>query len=142
MANTFLGVGVNFGVAGTTAITGTGIGTFKLQTQNHRKSAEKEVIKDGDGIDVQATIYNPTEEAEFEYVPSGSTGAAAITASVIPAIGALVTVANASQYTPIAATTWFVWDDPEIRFSNTGACRVTLRLKRWTGTNAITAVST
>lgn len=142
MANVFLGVGVNFGLAGTTAITGTGIGTFKLQSQDHKKSAEKEVIKDGDGIDVQATIYNPTEEATFEYVVSGATGAAAITSTLIPAVGAIVTVANAAQYTPIASTSWFVWEDPIIKFSNTSAAKVTLNLKRWTGTGAISAVST
>ncbi len=142
MANVFLGVGVNFGVAGTTAITGSGIGTFTLQSQNHSKSAEKDVIKDANGIDTQATIYNPTEEATFEYFCSGATAAAAITATVIPAIGALVTVTNGSQYTPIGATTWFVWNDPVINTTNTSAYRVTLHLKRWTGTGGITAVST
>lgn len=142
LANTFLGVGVNFGVAGTTAITGTGIGTFKLQTQKHSKSREKEVVKDGDGTDVQATLFNPTEEATFEYVVSAATGAAAITATVIPDVGALVTVANGTQYPGIADTTWFVWDDPEISMSNVTAARVTLHLKRWRGASAIAAVAT
>ena len=126
----------------TTAITGSGIGTFKLQSQTHKHSSDKDMVRDADGIEVQATLYNPTEEASFEYVVSGATGAAAITASVIPAVGALVTVSNASQYTPIAASTWFVWDDPQISFSNTSAAKVTLHLKRWTGTGGITAVST
>lgn len=142
MANTFLGVGVNFGVAGTTAITGTGIGTFKLQTQKHKKSLEKEVIKDADGIDVQATLYNATEEATFEYVVSGATTTLAVAATLIPSPGAIVVVTNPTQYPAIAATTWFVWDDPEISFSNTTAARVTLHLKRWTGTGGITAGTT
>ncbi len=142
MPNVFLGVGVNFGVAGTTAITGTGIGTFKLQSQEHKKSAEKEIVKDANGISVQATIFDPTQEATFEYVISGAAAADAITASVIPEIGILVTVTNAIQYTPIAATTWFVWEDPICKGSNVTAMRVTLHLKRWTGTGAITAVST
>lgn len=142
MANVFLGVGVNFGLAGTTAITGSGIGNFKLQTQEHKKTAEKEVIKDGDGISVQATIFDPSEEATFEYVVSDTTGALAITATTIPGIGTIATVVNATQYPGIADTHWVVWEDPVIKFSNTSAARVTLHLKRWRGTGAISAVST
>lgn len=142
MSNTFLGLGVNFGIAGTTAITGTGIGTFKLQSQEHKKSAEKEVIKNEDGIDCQATLFNPTEEATFEYVVSGALLADAVSATKIPEIGQIVTVANAAQYPGLASAAWFVWDDPMIKGSNTGAMRVTLHLKRWKGTGGIVAGST
>lgn len=145
MANTFLGVAVTFGVAGI-GITGTGIGTLKLQSVSHKKMAEKDVIKDADGTDVQATLFNPSQEATFEYIPSSATkGASDATikaATVIPEPGAIVTVTETTQYTSIAGTTWFVWDDPQIVGSNTGAYRVTLHLKKWTGTGAIAAVTT
>lgn len=132
---------MSFGVAGTTGITGTGIGTFKLQTQKHSKSREKDVVKDADGTDVQATLYNPTQEATFDYVVAAANQAAVPAATIIPEPGALVTVANAAQYPAIADTTWFVWNDPEISFSNTTAAKVTLHLKRWLGTGGITAVT-
>lgn len=141
MANKFLGVGVNFGVAGTTGITGTGIGTFTLQTQKHSKSREKDVVKNAEGTDVQATLFNPTEEATFEYVITATTTAGAVSATKIPEPGTIVTVVNPSQYAELAGTTWFVWNDAEVSFSNTGAAKVTLHLKRWLGTGAITAVS-
>lgn len=141
MSNTYLGVGVNFGLPGT-GITGTGIGTFTLQSQEHKKSRDKDTIRDANGTEVQATLYNPTEEATFEYFITASTGAAAITASTIPDVGAIVTVTNSTDYAAIAATSWFVWDDPVLSASNTKAKSVKLMLKRWTGTNGIAAVST
>jgi hypothetical protein len=140
-ANIFLGVGVNFGVAGD-AVTGVGIGTFKLQTQKHSKSREKDVVKDADGTDVQATLYNPTEEASFEYVVSGATTNDAVgTQTKIPEIGTKITVTS-TKYAELAGTAWFVWNDPELSRSNTGDAKVTLHLKRWLGTDGITAVST
>ena len=141
MANIFLGVAISFGVAGT-GVSGTGIGTFKLQSTTHKKSVDRDMIRDADGIEVQATLYNHTEEATFEYIPSASTQAGMIAAAVIPENGAIVTVTDTTQYTAIAGTTWFVWDDPQISASNTSARKVTLHLKRWLGTNGITAVTT
>ena len=142
MANTFLGVGVTFGVAGTTGITGSGIGTFTLQTQKHSKHREMDMVRDAVGTEVQGTLYNPTEEASFDYVASGATTALAATATSIPDMGTLVTVSAASPYAAIGGTTWFVMTAPEISFSNVGSAKVTLALKRWLGTNGISAVTT
>lgn len=139
--NTYLGVGINFGATGTT-ITGSAVGTFTLQGYDFSNSREKDVIKDGFGTDVQATLFNPTNEATFEYVISAATGAAAITATVIPDIGAIITVANTTDHPALASTSWFVWNDPVVTASNVKAKMVKLHLKKWTGTNAITAVST
>lgn len=141
MSNTYLGVGVNFGLPGT-SITGTGISTGTFQTQTHKKSRDKETIRDASGTETQATLYNPNEEATFEYFITATTGAGAITATTIPDPGTIVTVVNSTDYPAIAGTTWFVWDDPELPATNTKAKMVKLHLKRWTGTNGIAAVST
>lgn len=141
MSNTYLGVGINFGVPGTT-ITGAAIGTFTLQGYDHSKTRDKETVRDGSGTEVQATLYNPTEEATFEYVISAASAAAAITATTIPDPGAIVAVINSTDDAGIAGTTWFVWNDPVLTASNTKAKMVKLHLKQWKGTNGIAAVST
>src|SRR5436853_4031855 len=96
MANKFLGVAVNFGVSSTT-LTGSGIGTFKLQDNDTSRKAKKEDIQDGDGRTVQRSVYDESEEATFEYVISAATIAAAVTATTIPDIGTLVTVADTND---------------------------------------------
>src|SRR3982751_6340745 len=105
---TYLGVGVNFGVSGTT-ITISAVGTFKLQSIDHNKKAKVEDVADGDGATVQRTVYDPSDEATFEYVVSADTTAHAVSASTLPAIGALGSVGDTADAT-IAKTNWIVDD--------------------------------
>lgn len=141
MATTKLGIAVNFGTS-VTAVTGSGIGTFTLQSYDHARSRDVDTVRDEAGTEVQATLYNETQMATFEYIPSSSANSTLAAATIIPDPGTIVTVTNASNYTPIAATTWFVWETPKISFTNTGVARVSLTLKRWLGSGGITAVTT
>jgi len=136
MANIFLGVGVNFGVS-STGMSGSGIGTFKLQSNDHTKKAKTDDVMDGDGETVQRTVYDPSEEATFEYVISATTTAGAVTATTQAAVGTLVTVTDANDAS-IAATNWIVTDSTKKR-SNTKAALVTLKLERFAGITAVTS---
>ena len=137
MANKFLGVGVNFGLA-STGFTGSGIGTFKLQDNDHSKKAKTEDIQDENGRTVQRSVFDESEEATFEYIPSGSTTALAVAASTIPDIGTLATVTDTTNYTAIAGTNWIVADVTTKR-TNKGALKVTLKLERFPGITAVTS---
>jgi hypothetical protein len=145
MATVSLGVAVSFGVAGIGLADSTStsqLGTFKLQSYNYKRMAEKDIVKDGNGTDVQATLYNQSSEATFEYIPQASSASGVAAAAVVPAVGDRITVTSTDAFQPISASTWFVWDDPQVAASNTGALRVTLHLKKWEGSGAIAAVST
>lgn len=134
MANKFLGVGVNFGVSATT-LTGTGIGTFKLQSSDHSKKAKIDDIQDGDGRTVQRSVYDEMEEATFEYVVFGTGLADAKAQTTIPDIGIIVAVADSAD-AAIAASNWLVVDVSKKR-SNTGSARVTLKLEKIPGITAV-----
>jgi hypothetical protein len=144
MANTFLGVSIKFGTSDSTAIPGFAAGTFVLQDEDHDKDAKVEDVDDADGITVQRTIYNPSEKAKFHFVYKGASASAVATAlgsaTWFPAIGAIGTVTNAVD-AAIAGTNWIIEKVAKKR-SNTKAMLVTLDLVRFTGTNAISAVST
>ena len=124
MANIYKGVGVHWGVVSSGA---TAFGTMKLQTRDHTLRSEMETVRNADGVTEAKVYYDPTQEATFEYIPSGASGGA-ITPT-LPAIGDVVTVTD-SVYTQVAATNWLV-DDVSTRSSNTGVMRVTVRMSRY-----------
>lgn len=144
MANVFLGTAVSFGVAGTTALTGYASGTFKLQSEDHAKSASVDTVKDADGISVQRTYYDPSETATFTFFLAAASQAAMTTflgsATSLVNIGSISTVTNAADVA-IAGTNWIVTGIKAKR-TNTSAKEITLDLERFTGTGAISAVTT
>lgn len=124
MANIYKGVGVHWGVTSSGA---TAFGTMKLQTRDHTLKSDMDTIRDADGVTVAKIYYDPTQEASFEYIPTGASGGAVT--PTLPTIGDVVTVTD-STYTQIAATNWLV-DDVSTRSSNTGVMRVTIRMTRY-----------
>lgn len=135
MSNVSNGVSVAFGIS-STSFSGSGIGTFKLQSRNHSKKAKKEDVADATGATVQRTYYDPSEEATLEYIQFAANNAALTAALVTPAIGAIVTITDTS-YTEIAGTNWMV-DDVSSAGSNTSATKITLKLERFAGITAVT----
>lgn len=123
--NVYKGVGVHWGTD-STGVT-TALGTFKLQSRNFDRMAEKESIKDGKGRTVTAIYYDESEEASLEVIPTGTYGDDDLSPT-LPAIGDMVTVTD-SKFTQIAGTTWIV-ESVSSATSNTGAMRVTCKLKK------------
>lgn len=123
MATTYRGVGVCWGV-GTTAVSTV---TGALQTRDHTLRADMDETRNGEGVVVQKTYYNPTEEASFEFVASGTNGGTVT--PTLPAIGSLLTVTD-TVYTPISGSAWLV-DEVSTAGSNTSAVRITLRMTKY-----------
>lgn len=66
-----------------------------IQNLEIRKTRDKAVVQDEDGDTVGAAYFNPLEEVNVEFFPTGSTGLAAAS------VGVALTVAN---YTPAAGS--------------------------------------
>ena len=124
MANIYKGVGVHWGVTSTGA---TAFGTMRLQTRDHTRKTESELVKDADGVTVSKVFYDPTAEATFEYVATAASGGAA--APTLPACGDVITVTDA-VYTQIAGTNWLC-DEVSTKSSNTSAMRVTVKCTQY-----------
>lgn len=124
MANIYKGVGCHWGVGSTGA---SAFGTMKLQTRDHALKSEMESIRDATGVTVAKIYYDPTEEATFEYIPSGVSGGTVT--PTLPAIGDLITVTD-STYTQIAGTNW-ICEDVSTKSSNTGVMRVSIRMVKY-----------
>lgn len=131
MANIYKGIGIHWGVGSTTYTLTNG----KLQTRDHTKKSEMETVKDADGVTVQKTFYDPSEEATLEVVITGSAGTGNVT-PVLPACGDIVTLTD-TTYLAISgsATGTNVWmvDDVSTKSSNTSAMRATFKLTRYMG---------
>lgn len=144
MAATSLGVAVNFAFTGTdgAAFTGTGIGTFTLQSAKHSKTADRYEVKDAAGVLSNVTFANPGEHAVLEYLIRGSGLADALTQTKIPYQGIVVAITACASLPEIVGTTngiWFVDGEPEISGSNTDFKKVTLPLTKNPGISAVTS---
>lgn len=125
--NIYNGVAMDFGAgdATITAITNK-IGTFKVQSWDYSNKAKKEPVAGADGNTVSVTYYDPTAEASFEYIPSGTGLANAIAQVILPPIGTICTVTS-TNYTAIAGTNWIV-EDAAIKATNTKNKVISLKL--------------
>ena|ERR1035437_3352882 len=119
--NVYHGVNINFGIGSTiTSVTGL------FQTNDHGIESDNEIIRDGNGNEIEKTFYGFKQTATFDYVATqaGSpTGTATVT---YPTIGTMVTVAD-TNYTNIAGTNWLI-DNVDSKRSNTAAVRVTIKM--------------
>lgn len=131
MANIYKGIGCHWGVGSTTYSLTNG----KLQTRDHTRTDEKEIVKDEDGVSVGKIYYDPNETATLEVVITGSAGVGTVSPT-LPAIGDAVTLTD-TVYTQVSgsATGTNVWlvTDVASRSSNTSAMRVTISLLRYGG---------
>jgi hypothetical protein len=124
MAAIFNGVGAHWGVSSTTC---TAFGTFKLQSRDHKKKSETEMVKDADGVTVSKIFFDPSQEATFEYIPTSATATGSVTPTM-PAIGDKLTVADTIY--PISASNWLV-DEVSTKSSNTSVMKVTVQLSQY-----------
>ena len=122
--NVYHGVSVNFGI-GSTVTSATGL----FQTNDHGTESDNEIIRDGNGNEIEKTFYGFRQTATFDYVAGGTGGPSGTAAVVYPTIGTMVTVAD-TNYTNIAATNWLV-DNVNVKRSNTGAARVSLKMTQY-----------
>lgn len=137
MAAIFLGVALDFG-AGDLAITAIAskIGTMKVQNWEYKTQAKKDEIQDANGVTITASYYDPSTEASFEAVISGSGLADAKAQVLCPPIGTICAVTS-TNYTAIAGTNWIV-EDAQIKATNTKNKMLSLKLKQYP---AITAAA-
>jgi len=88
-----------------TTVSGTGVGTGIVQSVDFGEESDEKAIKGADGATKALIFSDARQTLTVEIIPSGATEALARAASVLPAVGATVTVTD-SQDSEIAATTW------------------------------------
>jgi len=88
-----------------TTVSGTGVGTGIVQSVDFGEESDEKAIKGADGATKALIFSDPRQTCTMEIIPSGATEALARTASVLPAVGASITVTD-SQDSEIASTNW------------------------------------
>lgn len=122
----FKGVKIHWGVSSTTT---SAFGTLTLQSRDHSRNADTDIVQDATGFAVNKTFFNYSDTATFEYIPTAAAPGAGNVTPTVPEAGDMVTVVD-SVYTQIAGTNWIV-DSASTRSSNTSAMRVTVNLTRY-----------
>lgn len=135
---TINGTAVNFGFQGTNGITITGLSGTLLQSAKQRKKADSEVTRDGLGEEVAHAWYNIHDEAELEFVVTGTGLAVAITntAAMLKTPGTIITITACTSMPDLITSVWEVQDGAEVSGSNTTSKRATIPLKRFTNITA------
>ncbi len=139
MAETVLGTGVVWGIAGTT-ITGTGIGSHLAQSSSLSIDSEMVEIKNGDGETVGTVHYNSKETFTMDVIPTGATLSliASRAANIMPAVGALITVADTDD--PYHTSKKFIFISGSKGRSNTDVAKLSFTMIRWTANDVAVAV--
>lgn len=132
MAETVNGVkGVVWGIA--TGMSGTGVTTsFESQSLQFSAEADEAEIRNGKGQVVVDIFYNQRQTITIEVIPTGATIAAARTANILPAPGAIVTVTD-TEDTELAGTNAgkYICVRASKSKSNTGATSISMELKQY-----------
>lgn len=120
------GVGIIFGASGSVSTL-----NGKMQTFDHKLSAESEWIIDELGNKVGKTYYGENETATFTAIATGTSGSATVTK---PTVGTKITVGQIADgagdtYTAISGSNWLV-DNVTVNGSNTSYVRITVELSR------------
>lgn len=108
------GIAVIWGVGSTTNISN--FGTYKLQSRDYSRKAEKAQIKDENGETKGIVFYEYTERATFRYIPNNTSGSAVVL--VLPAIGDSFSIPDATA-TQISGAGWIV-EDAGFKATNEG----------------------
>jgi hypothetical protein len=88
-----------------TTVSGTGVGTGIVQSVDFGEESDEKAIKGADGATKALIFSDPRQTLTVEIIPSGATATDAKNASILPAVGAIVTVVDTDD-TEIAGTTW------------------------------------
>jgi len=137
MAATINGAPINFGFQGT-AVSGlqgisiTGI-TGYLQSLEYSRSADVEVVKDGNGNEVVHAWSNQKRAANLELIVSGASLAATLTgvSTMLQAPGTLFGVSSCTSQPGLVGVSWEV-KDSKVSHSNTTAAKLALSLESLT----------
>lgn len=105
-----------------------GVGTFAMQSRDHNKASDSEIVQDGTGFAVNKTYYNFSESATIEVIQTAS-GPGGNLVPTLPEPSDILTLSD-TIYTAIAGTSWLV-ESVGTRSSNTSAQRTTLNLTRY-----------
>lgn len=121
------GIAVIWGVGSTTNITN--FGTYKLQTRDYSRKAEKYQSKDENGETKGIVFYEYTERATFRYIPNATSGSAVT--PVLPSIGDSFSIPD-STLTQISGAGWIV-EDAGFKGTNESALAADVEAWRYGG---------
>src|SRR6185436_16780787 len=80
-----------------TTLTGTGIGTYTIQSTDYSLEGDEKKLRGTDGVTVNRTFFDTLEKFDLEVVPSGTTVALAVAANILPTRGADVILTGAKD---------------------------------------------
>lgn len=114
-------------------------GKLILQSAEYSKGATNERTMDEVGNVVISAWMDPHSKATLEWIPIGTSLAAAITNTTIEAFipGAFVTITACASMPGLVGTTWEIVGEPKISGTNTSQKRVTVTLEKRAGITAI-----
>jgi hypothetical protein len=119
-------------------ISGTGVGTFLLQSSSTTYESKLEEVMNAAGDTVQRAFYDPSVTATLEYVINGTSIADAKTQTTMPLPGVIVSITACASHPQLVASNWVVESSPTLSKSNTSFGRVTLNLRAHSGITAAT----
>lgn len=138
------GTAVNFAFGSAAGVTITGFSGILLQNAEHGKESDLASVRDGDGTTVTDVFYDFRDLAQLVWTFSGSTIAAARTATTLASLvpGTIVIITACAARPDLVQTNWVVTEaGPKTTGGNTDAAQITLPLRRRAGITAAAAAS-
>ena len=133
---TINGTAVNFGFQGTNGITITGVNGWLMQSAEHTKAADLEVVRDGLGEEITHGWYNIHDEATLEVVITGTGLGNSLTNTALKSPGTILVITACTSVPELVATNWEVQAGCKVSGSNTSAKRLSCPIKKFTNITA------
>jgi len=112
-----------------TTVSGDGVGTGIVQSIDFNEESDEKIIKGSDGATKSIIFSDQRQTCTVEIIPSGATESLARAASVLPAVGASVTITDA-QDSEIASSNWIFISGSKRRGVDT-ECTLTFNLRKY-----------
>jgi hypothetical protein len=134
---TINGTPINFGFTGAGGITCASLPGILLQSIEHSKEADCEVVRSGVGDEVAHGWHNQHDQAQLEYIVTDATNIAnAITNTALQTPGTIINISACASVPSLVGSTWEVQSGTKISGSNVNAKRITVPLKKFAGITA------
>jgi len=135
---TINGTAVNFGFTGSNGIAITGISGTLLQSAEQSKAADVESARNGAGDIVTRGHYDVHDEAQLEWVITGTGLANAITNTSLSSLapGTIIVISACASMPDLVATSWEVQSGVKIVGGNTNFKKLSVTIHKRSGITA------
>ncbi len=130
------GTAVNFGFTGSGGITVTGLSGILLQSADHASHADLEEIRNAAGDVVVHAWHNFRDEAQLDYIVTGTGLANAVTNTVLQTPGTMLNITACASMPTLVGTHWEVQSGAKIAGSNVNSKKITMPIRQYAGITA------